>query len=93
MIKRQALFRLSIGLLLMGVFGGILLDAIGFFPHATAYLLSIPIASNSTEFWLGWILSGMTITGLVTLFLSLRHHQGLTTFACLMAVILTPYVF
>ncbi|WP_215084246.1 hypothetical protein [Exiguobacterium sp. s78] len=53
MIKRKALFRLSIGLLLMGVFGGILLDAIGFFPHATAYLLSIPIASNSTEFWLG----------------------------------------
>lgn len=93
MIKRQALFRLSIGLLLMGVFGGILLDAIGFFPHATAYLLSIPIASNSKEFWLGWILSGMTITGLVTLFLSLRYHQGLTTFACLTAVILTPYVF
>ncbi|QZY88323.1 hypothetical protein [Exiguobacterium acetylicum] len=93
MIKRNALFRLSIGLLLTGVFGGILLDTIGFFPHATAYLLSIPIASNSTEFGLGWILSGMTITGLVTLFLSLHHHQGWTTFACLTAVILTPYVF
>lgn len=93
MIKHNVLFRLSIGLLLTGVFGGILLDAIGFFPHTTAYLLSIPIASNSTEFWLGWILSGMTITGLVTLFISLRYHQGRTTFACLMAVILTPYVF
>ncbi|MGL6102243.1 MAG: hypothetical protein ACRC00_03645 [Exiguobacterium acetylicum] len=92
MIKRQALFRLSIGLLLTSVFGGILLDAIGFFPHATAYLLSIPIASNGTEFLVRWILSGVTIIGLVTLFLSLRHHQVVTTFACLLAVIVTPHI-
>lgn len=92
MIKRKSLFRLSIGLLLIGVFGGILLDAMNYFPHATAYLLSIPIASNDTEFFIGWILSGVTITGLVTLFLSLRHHQVVTTFSCLLAVIVTPYL-
>lgn len=92
MIKRKALFRLSIGLLLIGVFGGILLNAIGFFPHATAYLLSIPVASPDSEFLLGWILSGVTIAGLISLPLSLRRHHTITTFACLLAVIITPHV-
>ena len=92
MIQRKALFRLSVGLLLIGVFGSILLNTLDYFPHATAFLLSMPIASYDTVFLVGWMLSGVTIAGLITLFFSLRHHQLVTTFACLIAIIVTPHL-
>ncbi|WP_329470974.1 hypothetical protein [Exiguobacterium sp. 9-2] len=92
MIKSKKRFQLAIGLLLIGVFSGILFDALVYFPHATAYLLSIPIASHDTEFLLGWIVIGVTIAGLVLLPLSLRRHHVITTFVCLVAIIVTPHI-
>ena len=92
MIKSKKRLRLSIGFLLIGVFSGILLQAWGYFPKATTYLLSIPVASPDSEFLLGWILSGVTIVGLILLPLSLRRHHVITTFACLLAVVVTPHL-
>ena len=92
-MKHKTLLQLSVSLILIGVFGAIFLDDMGYFPHATASFLSIPVASYDTDFLLGWILSGMTCAGLILLTLSLRHKVVLTTCACLTAVILMPHFF
>lgn len=92
MIKNQKMFLSSLLLVFIGVFGGIVLDAKGEFSNTTFSILSIPVASNEVYFLQGMILLGVTCVGLFILPFSLKERRVVTTFACMLAVIVMPHV-
>lgn len=92
MIKNQKMFYFSLLLVLTGVFRGTIFDAKGEFSNTTASILSIPVASNEVYFLQGLILLGFTCVGLFILPFSLKERRVVTTFACMLAVIVMPHV-
>ncbi|WP_313491761.1 MULTISPECIES: hypothetical protein [Exiguobacterium] len=92
MIKNKKVFLFSLLLISIGVVGAIILDYMGYFPDATARFLSIPVASYEESFIHGWILSGVTCMGLFALPFSLKERKVATTSACMVAVIIIPFI-
>lgn len=92
MIKSKKMFLFSFLMVLVGVSGSIVLDSMGYFPDTSARFLSIPVGSYERTFIQGWILSGVTCIGLFTLPFSLKEKKAVTTFACMVAVIIIPFI-